>query len=159
MSPEEAIKNDLERKFDFLNGNITIKRARRIFVDVPFERFHDVLDYMIKKMRCAMLSGITGLDEVENLAAIYHMSPEGKIMVNLKVKISREKPHIKSIMQYFPIAEMYERELEDLLGIHVDGLPEGRRYPLPDGWPKGEHPLRKDYKGAGLEMKLEGADA
>jgi len=159
MSPEEIIKHDLETKFDFLKDKIVIKRPRRIFIDVPLERFHDVLDYIIKKMHCAMLSGITGLDEVENFAAIYHLSPEGRIMVNLKINIPRDNPRIKSIMPYFPIAEMYEREMEDLLGIHVEGLPEGRRYPLPDGWPKGDYPLRKDWKGISPELKLEGQDA
>ena len=35
----------------------------------------------------------------------------------------------------------------DLLGIKVNGLAEGQRYPLPEDWPKGDYPLRKDWKG------------
>jgi Ni,Fe-hydrogenase III component G len=34
----------------------------------------------------------------------------------------------------------------DLLGAQVEGLPAGRRYPLPEDWPQGEYPLRKDWK-------------
>ena len=49
-------------------------------------------------------------------------------------------------MDRFPAAEIYERELIDLLGAKVAGLPEGKRYPLPDDWPAGEYPLRKDWK-------------
>jgi Ni,Fe-hydrogenase III component G len=30
----------------------------------------------------------------------------------------------------------------------VTGLPEGSRYPLPDNWPEGQYPLRKDWKPA-----------
>ena len=32
-----------------------------------------------------------------------------------------------------------------MFGIKVEGLPEGERYPLPDGWPEGQYPLRKDW--------------
>jgi membrane-bound hydrogenase subunit beta len=35
----------------------------------------------------------------------------------------------------------------DLLGIQVEGIPPGRHYPLPEGWPEGQYPLRKDWKG------------
>jgi len=55
---------------------------------------------------------------------------------------------IKTITDIFPPADIYERELEDLLGAKVDGLGDGKRYPLPDDWPKGEYPLRKDWKAA-----------
>ena len=33
----------------------------------------------------------------------------------------------------------------DLLGFQVQGLTEGSRYPLPDVWPAGQYPLRKDW--------------
>ena len=39
-----------------------------------------------------------------------------------------------------------ERELMDLLGAKVEGLPAGKRYPLSDDWPTDEYPLRKDWK-------------
>jgi Ni,Fe-hydrogenase III component G len=36
----------------------------------------------------------------------------------------------------------------DLLGIEFEGLSAGNRYPLPDDWPAGDHPLRKNWKPA-----------
>ena len=56
-------------------------------------------------------------------------------------------------MDTFPGAELYERELVDMFGISVEGLPAGNRYPLPDDWPQGQHPLRKDWKKEMLEGK------
>jgi len=51
---------------------------------------------------------------------------------------------IDSITDPVPAASWAEREMRDLLGIN----PVGHRYPkrlvLPDGWPEGVHPLRKD---------------
>ncbi|MDD5594820.1 MAG: NADH-quinone oxidoreductase subunit C, partial [Candidatus Omnitrophica bacterium] len=65
---------------------------------------------------------------------------------NLKVSVPKENPVIKSIIGIFPGAEIYERELIDLFGAKVEGLPEGNRYPLTDDWPKDEYPLRKDWR-------------
>jgi Ni,Fe-hydrogenase III component G len=68
------------------------------------------------------------------------------ILINLKTSAPKENPQIKSITQYFPSAEIYERELVDLFGAKVEGLAPGNRYPLTDDWPPGEYPLRKDWK-------------
>jgi Ni,Fe-hydrogenase III component G len=45
----------------------------------------------------------------------------------------------------------------DLLGIKVNGLASGHRYPLPDNWPKGEYPLRKDWKGTIPNQEVQNA--
>ena len=42
-----------------------------------------------------------------------------------------------------------------MLGIKVEGLVPGRRYPLPDDWPKGQYPLRKDWDQSVLDKKIE----
>jgi Ni,Fe-hydrogenase III component G len=41
-------------------------------------------------------------------------------------------------------ALVYERELHDLFGIVPTGHPDLRRQALPEDWPAGVHPLRKD---------------
>ena len=93
-----------------------------------------------------MLCGITGLDEGITLGFIYHIAREDGIMLNIKVSVDKNNPAIKTITGYFPGADIYERELMDLLGAKVDGLPAGNRYPLSDDWPVDEYPLRKDWK-------------
>ena len=157
MSDEEKIKQQLEEKFSFLNGIIAIKRKGRIFADVPLDKFEQVFDYVVIQLQFDAISTITGMDEGDSFLVIYHLHRKGSIILNLKVKVSKENPTIKSVTSVFPSAEMYERELMDLLGMKVDGLPEGRRYPLPDDWPKDEHPLLKDWKkdNLGQEMKNE----
>ena len=35
--------------------------------------------------------------------------------------------------------------------MQVQGLPPGNRYPLPDDWPQGQYPLRKDWNVSMLE--------
>jgi Ni,Fe-hydrogenase III component G len=71
--------------------------------------------------------------------------------LNLTVAVPKENPVLQTVMGYFPPAETYERELIDLLGMKVEGLPPGSRYPLPEGWPEGQYPLRKDWNVKMLE--------
>ena len=146
MTNEDNIKNDLIKKFDFLDGKVTVRRARRIFADVALENFAKVFEYALKSLSFTMLCGITGLDEGTTLGFIYHIAREDGIMLNIKVSVDRNNPVIKTITHDFPGADIYERELMDLLGAKVDGLPAGKRYPLSDDWPIDEYPLRKDWK-------------
>jgi Ni,Fe-hydrogenase III component G len=89
---------------------------------------------------------ITGLDEGESLSVIYHLSCSGGIILNIKRSVPSDAPRIKTVSAYFFGADIYEREIADLFGIKVEGLPPGPRYPLTDDWPQGEYPLRKNWK-------------
>ena len=146
MNKEEEILQALIKEFGFLENKIKIQRPRRISADVEIADFEKLLTYLVKEARFAILLTITGLDEGEKIAIIYHMASEDGYILNIKTAIAKEKPLLKTITDIFPNADIYERELEDLLGIKVEGLAKGNRYPLPDGWPQGEYPLRKDWK-------------
>ena len=148
MTEEENIKKELIERFGFSDDKITVKRVRRIFIDLPAEKFAEVFDYAISKLGFVILSTITGLDEGATLGFIYHLARENGIMLNLHINVPKENPVIKTITPSFPAADAYERELVDLLGAKVTGLPEGNRYPLPDDWPADQYPLRKDWKPA-----------
>ncbi len=143
---EEKIQQELEAKFEALKGHIRIQRARRIFVEVPDDGlFPAVFDYAVKALEFGHLLMITGLDEGAVFGVLYHLA-RGGVILTLKRYCPRENPVIKTITPYFPAGDNYERELVDLLGIRVEDLPPGPRYPLPENWPAGEYPLRKDWK-------------
>ncbi len=146
MAHEETIKQELIKRFGFLEGKITTPRPRRIFVGVPQDRFEDVFAYAVKELNFPHLCTITGLDEGEVLSFIYHLAHQGGILLNIKISVPKSNPVIKTVTPMFPGAEMYEREVMDLLGAKVEGLPPGNRYPLPDDFPKDQFPLRKDWK-------------
>jgi membrane-bound hydrogenase subunit beta len=146
MTQEEIIAQELIKKFSFLEGHITTPRRRRVFVEVELKDFLEVFEYSKKHLRFTHLCTITGLDELDKLSFIYHLTQEAGMLLNIKTSVSKDNPEIKSVIPLFPSAEIYERELVDLFGAKVQGLPEGSRYPLTDDWPKGEFPLRKDWK-------------
>ena len=143
---EEKIKQELENKFSYLKDAVTIKRKGRIFAQIPLDKFEEVFVYAVKEMHFLALSAITGLDKGDGFEVIYHLNQEGKILLNLSAILNKENPTVDTVTAYCPSADIYERELMDLLGIKVQGLAAGHRYPLTDDWPKGEYPLRKDWK-------------
>jgi Ni,Fe-hydrogenase III component G len=146
MANEEAIKQELTGKFAFLGDKITVRRERRIFVETSPDTFRQVFEYAVRKMGFEHLCTITGLDEGENLAFVYHVSrPDGTVL-NVRNRVPKANPVTQTITEFFPGGILYERELIDLLGAKVEGLPPGKRYPLPDGWPENQYPLRKDWK-------------
>ncbi len=70
----------------------------------------------------------------------------GKPWVIVMVKIPGDKPSFPSITPRVPAASWYEREVRDLLGLEPENHPDPRRLVLPDDWPEGVHPLRKEFK-------------
>lgn len=146
MEREEKIRQDLSGSFGFLEGKITIPRVRRIFAETPRGEFKNVLSYIVNNLGFGQVCTITGLDAGEDLQLIYHLAESGGIVLSLKVNIPKADPRIPSILDINQGVLFYERELVDLLGVKVEGLPPGDNYPLPEGWPEGQYPLRKDWK-------------
>ncbi len=72
-------------------------------------------------------------------------------MANVKTRCAKGGT-IRSVTPTFPGAAIYERELIDLLGASVEGIPEGPRYPLPEDWPAGSTPSQ------GLDAERRGND-
>ncbi|MDA2913563.1 NADH-quinone oxidoreductase subunit C [Acidobacteriia bacterium AH_259_A11_L15] len=61
----------------------------------------------------------------------------------LKAPLTGKDPRIDSLVPLWPAADMLEREVFDLFGVHFTGHPGLRRIQMPDDWQG--HPLRKDY--------------
>jgi NADH-quinone oxidoreductase subunit D len=92
------------------------------------------------------LSAITGLDlgvEAGLLEALYHFC-SGAAIVTLRVRMPREAARLPSVCPIIPSASLYERELIEMFGILIEDTPNPERLFLPDDWPEGVYPLRKD---------------
>jgi Ni,Fe-hydrogenase III component G len=51
---------------------------------------------------------------------------------------------VPSICRLIPSAVVFERELREMFGIAVIGIPNADPLFLPDGWAEEVYPLRKD---------------
>ncbi len=145
MSQTEELRAALEGRFPNLAGALRVQRERRLWIEVERSSLAEVFEFLVKDLGFAHLCTITGLDEGTDLAFIYHLAKDGGQVANLRTRCPKGQA-LKSVTSLFPGASIYERELEDLLGARIEGLPPGQRYPLPDDWPQDDHPLLKDWK-------------
>ncbi|HAF94682.1 MAG: hypothetical protein A2021_01240 [Elusimicrobia bacterium GWF2_52_66] len=157
FAKEEELKKMLENKFGAGVSAVDIRRARRVWLEAAPEKLVEILKFM-KAAGYNHISTITGFDEGENLGAFYHAT-DNHIMATIKVKTPLSSPKLPTITGIFPGAISYERELEDLFGIKIEGLAPGRRYPLSDDFPKDQYPLRKSWKTADFQAARKSASA
>jgi len=146
MSAEEKIIELFNNKFPFMEKELfSVKNERVISPALNREKFTDVFKFAVDQAGFTVFHLIIGVDDGDDLGFIYVLSNEAKIMLLLKQSAPKSDPVIKSICEIFPNALWHERELVDLFGAMVTDLPPGPTYPLPDGWPAGNYPLRKEW--------------
>jgi membrane-bound hydrogenase subunit beta len=148
--PHEDIIKFLEEQMDGVVTHVVSPRERRIFAETEPENLVKVVQ-ALKDWGFVNLGNIIGLDLTDRFEVIYQLYDRQGLVLNLKTFTPRDNPVVPSVAHIFPGVFLYERELMDLFGIQVEGTPPGRRYPLPENWPAGQYPLRKDWKGLPVE--------
>jgi len=123
---------------------LTVPRPRKAYILLKPERHRDAVSLILKHVEDAELSTISGVDLGNEIELNYHMACGGT--VTLKNRVSREKPVTRTITDILPGANLYEREVFDLLGVTFEGHPNLERLMLPENWPKGDYPLRRDWE-------------
>ncbi len=97
--------------------------------------------------RWGYLTAITGLDDgpdAGGLQALYHFIG-GAAVVTLRVSLPYDNPTVPSVCGVLASASFFERELAEMFGVTVVDTPNPDRLFLPEDWPDGAYPLRKDY--------------
>jgi NADH:ubiquinone oxidoreductase subunit C len=123
---------------------VQMKRDRRIFISVPKDDLLKTINILSNELNVQHLSTITGRDTSSEIEILYHFLLKG-VVITVRTSCSRDDPTVDTIVNIFPGAVLYERELKDILGIVPKGHPDLRRLVLPDDW-VGGYPLRKDWK-------------
>ena len=70
---------------------------------------------------------------------------ERKDWLLLSVDLAGDEREFASITPVVHAAKWYEREIRDLFGLIPVGHPDMRRLVRHEHWPKGSHPLKKDF--------------
>jgi len=123
---------------------LRMPRPRKAYILLKPERHRDAISLLLKKVEDTELSTITGVDLGNEIELNYHMACAGT--VTLKTRVPKEKPVTQTITDILPGANLYEREVFDLLGVVFEGHPNLERLLLPEIWPQGNYPLRRDWK-------------
>ena len=143
MNVEETI-TALNKRFPALEA--VSSRPMRVYSNFTEPKaFEDALAYACDKLGYHKGKHIIGTDEGEDIGISYILSNDENVLLVLRERVPKRAPIIRSMGECYPSLVLHERELVDLFGVQVSGLPEGPRYPLPDCWPEGQYPLRKEW--------------
>ncbi|UCG87171.1 MAG: NADH-quinone oxidoreductase subunit C [Gemmatimonadota bacterium] len=91
-----------------------------------------------------------GIDErpLDRGFAIVHLFSldSEHLFLALDCAVDSENTRIDAITPIVPGANWAEREFRDAIGVEPEGHPDPRRLMLPDDWPEGVYPLRRDFR-------------
>jgi NADH:ubiquinone oxidoreductase subunit C len=141
----DEIKAALEGGLGAKILELTNPAPRRMFMTVAPADLVEALKTCKDQAGLYHLSTITGRDTGDKLEALYHLSREG-MTFTVRCRTERASPSLPTVASVYPGATMYEREVHDILGIVIEGNPDQRTLVLPEGWPQGVFPLRKDWQ-------------
>jgi len=97
------------------------------------------------ELRFDYLCNLGGVDTREKLEVVYNLASTGfNLRLDFKFQLGYDKPEIDSVIEIWPGANWYEREVWELYGINVRNHNDLRPLLLPEDWNQG-HPMRKDW--------------
>ena len=122
------------------------KNARRSYVDIYPKDIVEFTKYIFKDLglRFNIASAVDDFDSIEIL---YHFSSDrdGFVVTIRAMLKDKDDPHIDTITGVTKSAWWIEREIHELFGVEFNGNSDLRPLLLPDDWPKGVYPLRKNF--------------
>jgi len=134
-----------------LNGKTRLSCANpnTIMVDVPAEELQATARYVLNELHGRFISS-AGADK-RDIAGSFEVNQvfgldQDKLFMVLRTEIEPTQPVIPSITPFIPGANWAEREVRDLIGVTPTDHPDPRRLVLPDDWPEGVYPLRRDFR-------------
>jgi Ni,Fe-hydrogenase III component G len=145
MTRAEILK-DIREKFKEDIIDLFDKTSKRVYIEIKPESIKEVAKYIFKDLG-ARFNIASGVDAREHMEILYHfIFEEINLLISLRVKLDKSKLEIASLAPVFEAANWIEREIHEMLGINFKGHPDLRRLLLPEDWPNGVYPLRRDYK-------------
>ncbi len=95
---------------------------------------------------------ISGNDLGEEIELVYHFSLYygerfKEILVNIITLVPKKDLKVPTLTDIIPGTQTAEREIKEMFGIKVEGLPDSPNLFLPENFAKDIYPFRKDEKG------------
>jgi len=132
-------------------------KFRSLWVDVKKSAFRDAVAHICHLQEYPHLAIISSSDLGAEVELIYHFtiyygSHLEELSLGLRVKLPKKDLKIPTITDLIPGALFTERETQEMMGVEVVGIPDKRRLFLPEDFPEGAYPWRKDEKGPPSDM-------
>ena len=164
MENDESLRGLGARLVEALPGQVTAFRVahHELMVDVSAADIVDIMTFLRDDAGCLFreLIDVTAVDYPERpqrFEVVYNLlSLRHNRRIRAKVACAEDAP-VPSVVEVFPVANWFEREVWDMYGIMFSGHPDLRRI-LTDYGFEG-HPLRKDFPLTGfVELRYDEAE-
>ena len=159
LTPEEIVqyftdkfkKNIKDTRIEERSAGSEKKEFYNIWLKIDKSIFKEAVKHLCT-IQFPHLAVISGNDIGENIELVYHFSLYygerlEEVSINISVEIPKSNLKIESICDIIPGALITEREIQEMLGVKVENIPDNRRIFLPEDFPKDVFPWRKDEKG------------
>jgi NADH-quinone oxidoreductase subunit C len=152
---DETLHQHAETIADALKGSLLAHTVAfgELTITIPPGDIVAAVQVLRDDERCRYFSiiDITAVDwpgRERRFDVVYHfLSPSHNRRIRVKIEVGEATP-VRSIIEVFPGADWFEREVYDLYGVPFTGHPDMRRL-LTDYGFEG-HPLRKDFPLTGF---------
>ena len=139
--------NQLRETFGPVIERADLPNDGRLFIHVAPPALRDVCAHLFRELHARYVISIGADDRPFSggfLVAHNFAFDRDQVLASVLTSLPADNPRVDSITPVVPAANWAEREMRDLVGIEPVGHTYPKRLVLPDGWPEGSHPLRKD---------------
>ena len=160
LSPEEIVESfKAALGSNFIDSRIYQKEVavkknlfQAIWIYVKKDAFRQAVEHISRLQEYPHLSIISSSDLGDSIELIYHFTIYygqhlKELSLGLCLNLPKNDLKIPTITDIIPGALFTERETQEMMGVEVVGIPDNRRLFLPEDFPQGVYPWRKDEKG------------
>jgi membrane-bound hydrogenase subunit beta len=127
-------------------------KFRSVWIEVKTSAFRAAIEHVCDLQKYPHLAIISSSDLGNKVELIYHFTIYygnhlEELSLGLRVKLPKTDLKIPTITDLIPGAIFTERETQEMMGVEVVGIPDGRRLFIAEDVPEGVYPWRKDETG------------
>ncbi len=142
---KEAHASKVESVDIFEDTRASIVAKKDSYIEVA-ETLRDEYGFIIP-----IAGGAIDYPEENRMEMNYYLNnPDSDFIVIYRVHVDRENPVLPTMTKVWEAMSFHERETKEMFGIDFEGHDNMIALLLPPDW-KGGYPLRKDFKGEGVE--------
>ena len=136
-------------RFGDVLENVQEHVTNQYVVTLPRDSLPIAVDYAVNSLGARFVVSVA--TDMQEKTGDYRVSyvlafDEQKSFVVIQSHVPPDDLQVRSVTPTVPAANWAEREAQDMLGIVPVGHPDPRRLVLPDDFPNGVHPLRREFE-------------
>ena len=161
LTPDEIIKsfkdtfskNILDARVEKHVRGMKKNEFYHVWLKIDKIVFHDVVKHLCTFEKYPHFAVSSGYDLGKTIDIVHHFSlysgaKSREISINITTPLPKTDLTIDTITDLIPGALIAEQEKQEMLGIKVVGIPKDERVFIPNEFPEGMFPWRRDDKGA-----------